>query len=560
MTSRSPAPCVLDLHEAASGRLSGIERFEIAVPGAAQNGSQSRGVRVALPVSYTSGKARKRRYPLLVVLDAQASFGSAVEMSRLMSETEEVHECIVVGIDTLTSDFVHASGHASGLIAALLAECRQRYRLDPAQSTLWGVGPAGGYALRALLADGDTWRNAIVCNPCDITSASLEPGVTSEYRSRRIVLISGPGEVEAEYVRAIAKILQPLAGDSLQIQHRVLDDEAQTDVSMVALVNGLRMLFATGIEYGHKVSTLHRPYMPALLGIVSPLTRRLLPKSGKSPRSNPHLFRADKLARDFEVFACLPASAAHDPVRRYPALLVLDANIEFATVAETAARMAAAGTIEEIVVIGLGTPRAEGHLEFGYRRFEEFAPPTEAYDFNDDLGRIFRSLFAMRGQDARQRLGLAPQLLEFIGDELLPQCGASLPIDATRLGLLGHSAGGTFVGFALAQRPELFRYYASISPGIAISGSWLMQQRFDGEALRKCGASVSLSVGELEMSNAFNIIAGIPETDVFAERVREQSGLPVRYRCFDGETHSSIYPRAVTQALSSFFVTSMPVS
>lgn len=556
MTSRSLASCVLDLHEAASGRLAGIERFEIAVPGS----EQIRGVRIALPVSYAARKARKRAYPLLVVFDAQLCFGSAVEMSRLMSETEEIDDCIVAGIDTVAADFVHPSGNASWLIAALLAECGQRYRIDRARTTLYGSATAGGYALRALLADGDAWRNAIVCNPRGVTSASLEPGVLTPHQLRRVVLVSGPHAEDAEYVRAIDEVLRSHPDATLQIERRVLDDDPRSDASVVALVTGLRMLFATGLSYGRKVSVLHKRHMPALLRMMSPLTRRLLPAPGKAPAANPHQIRASKLARDFEVFACLPASAALDPTRRYPALLVLDANIEFATVAETAARMEAAGTIEEIVVIGLGTPRAEGALEFSYRRFEEFAPPTDGYDFNDDLGRIFRSLFAMRGQAARQRLGRAPELLDFIGDELLPALVLSLPIDRSRLGLLGHSAGGTFVGFALARRPELFHYYAGISPGIGISGSWLMRQRFDGDAIRNSGAVLALSIGEAEIANAFNRIAGIPETAAFAAHVRTQSALPVAYRCFDGETHSSIFPRAVTQALSSFFVASMPVS
>src|SRR3546814_10857240 len=95
-----------------------IERFDIAVPG----GNRVCSVRIALPASYTAAKARKRRYPLLVVFDAQMCFGSAVEMSRLMSETEEIHDCIIAGIDTVAADFEHPAGDASWLIAALLAE------------------------------------------------------------------------------------------------------------------------------------------------------------------------------------------------------------------------------------------------------------------------------------------------------------------------------------------------------------------------------------------------------------------------------------------------------
>src|SRR3546814_20314760 len=111
-----------------------MERFDIAVPGGNRVGS----VRIALPASYTAAKARKRRYPLLVVFDAQMCFGSAVEMSRLMSATEEIHDCIIAGIDTVAADFEHTAGDASWLIAHLPAACGQRYRLRTAQPQLSG--------------------------------------------------------------------------------------------------------------------------------------------------------------------------------------------------------------------------------------------------------------------------------------------------------------------------------------------------------------------------------------------------------------------------------------
>src|SRR3546814_18488434 len=148
-------------------------------------------------------------------------FGSAVEMSRLMSETEEIHDCIIAGIDTVAADFEHPAGDASWLIAALLAECGQRYRIDPAQTTLYGSAAAGGYALRALLADGDTWRNAIVCNPRGITSASLEPGMLSAQQPRRIVLVSGSDTGDAQYQRLIDEVLQSKRDELLQTQRRI---------------------------------------------------------------------------------------------------------------------------------------------------------------------------------------------------------------------------------------------------------------------------------------------------------------------------------------------------
>src|SRR3954452_12170979 len=83
-----------------------------------------------------------------------------------------------------------------------------------------------------------------------------------------------------------------------------------------------------------------------------------------------------------------------------PALLVLDASIEYSIVAETAARLAAAGLIPPIAVVGMGVPRREGTQAAALRRFEEFAPPADGYAYDDDLGRIFRSLFALVGEEA----------------------------------------------------------------------------------------------------------------------------------------------------------------
>src|SRR3546814_12444321 len=75
----------------------------------------------------------------------------------------------------------------------------------------------------------------------------------SAHQPRRIVLVSGSDTGDAEYLRLIDEVLQSQRDESLQIQRRVLD-EPHIEVSMVALVSGLRMLFATGAAYGRKVA------------------------------------------------------------------------------------------------------------------------------------------------------------------------------------------------------------------------------------------------------------------------------------------------------------------
>ncbi|HEY1076299.1 MAG TPA: alpha/beta hydrolase-fold protein [Fontimonas sp.] len=336
---------------------------------------------------------------------------------------------------------------------------------------------------------------------------------------------------------------------------RVLEVPAANapDDALPALLRGLRATLATGAIYGDNVVALRKPWLAAALSALAPLMKRLTRKPPTLDPAAPYLLHSRCLDRHFEIFAALPASAATQPQRRYPLLLVLDANIEFSTVAETAARLAAAGRIEEMVVVGVGVPRALGETEFAFRRFEEFSAPADGYGFDDELGRIFRSLFAIRGQDAQRALGKAPGFYAFLVQELLPLLLAQLPVDARHCGLLGHSAGGAMLGYALLQADSPFSRYVSVSPGVGISGSWILRQLPGAVAAVRKDARLFLCVGSEELDNAFNRIAGIPQTGHYADQLRQLTGVDASYHCFEGTTHSSVFPAAVAMGLQRLY-------
>lgn len=314
------------------------------------------------------------------------------------------------------------------------------------------------------------------------------------------------------------------------------------------LVDELRQRLGTGLNYGDNVVPLKAAWLMHALRALAPAIRLLKPAPRYPADAAPRRLQSRFLAREFEVFVSMPAGA-RGPL---PALVVLDANIEFSIVAEAVARRIEAGELAPMAVIGVGTPRREGAFEFSFRRFEELSPPADGYDWNDDLGRIFRGLFALRGQDARERLGRAPDFLRFLAHELLPRLIRELPLDLDDIGLLGHSAGGTFVCYALTQAESPFRRYAAVSPGIGISGSWLMRQSAEASPTRRA-QSAFLCLGEAEMGNAFNGIAGIPDTESYAARLRRHPQLDVAFECFPNETHSSVFPLAVERALSLLY-------
>ncbi|MES0875259.1 alpha/beta hydrolase [Sinimarinibacterium thermocellulolyticum] len=477
MTSEPRSRFLIDLYAAACERLPAVECITLTADG----GKAPCELVVGLPLSYAR---HRRRYPLAIVFDGQAMCGSVIEMSRLMADTREIRESLVVVVRTPTHQWLAGSAPPARAITALLAALARRYRID------------GGPVLAFAGGDG-----------------------------------------------AAAPALAAAADPRLRLY-------GEGDHGIAAFVDALRRLLSTGIEYGRGMPALRRPWWTPLLRACAPLARRLMRPPTEPPgREGLHRLRSHALDRDFEIFVWLPQAASLE--RPVPALFVLDASIEFSTVAEAAYRLAAAGSIEPVAVIGVGVPRAEGHYGFAFRRFEEFSPmPSDGYAWGDDLGHIFRALFALRGEDARLRLGRAPDLLTFLTDELLPVL-LHLPIDTDALGLLGHSAGGTFVGYALAQPRSPFRDYIGVSPGIAIGGDWLLRALPSAHpALRT--RSARFVIGGEERINAFNVIAGIPRTRSYVEQLCAR-GIDARYGCYDGETHSSIYPRAVEDALKAVY-------
>lgn len=543
--------------DAAADRLANVERHAVEAGGALRE------LCVALPKSYEG--SRRGRFPLLFVLDAEGLFGSAVEMSRLMSDTSENRECIVVGLPGLGGDgAAEAAGRLAAMIGGeILAWCREHYRVEEDEVALYGCNAAAGVVLQALLG-GVEGIGRFIAGEHDLARASAVlrrfrdlPAKPGAGRKLSITATGRAGEVDwQEFGKALSK-----AAGGAAVSLRWQPGLGASTLAMPALLDGLRSLWGTGKNYGDNVVPMGKRAVSGLMELLSPVFRRLRrrPPTAFDP-ANRQLLRAEQMARNFEIFVSLPASYAPASLRRYPTLLVLDANIEFSTVAEAAARMAAAGEIAETLVIGIGTPRSEGPMEFAFRRFEEFSPPApRGYAYGDDLGRVFRSLFAVRGQDARRRLGRAPEFFRFIVDELLPLLQRQLPVDAGDLGLLGHSAGGTFVGYALYRPDSPFRRYFAVSPGVGISDSWLLNHAQRGDMTPRAGLAV-LTLGSLERDNAFNRMAGIDRTEEWGLRLREQRpALDLRCECLEGETHSSVYPRAVALSLKAGYAVASAV-
>ncbi|MDP9141221.1 MAG: alpha/beta hydrolase-fold protein, partial [Pseudomonadota bacterium] len=341
------------------------------------------------------------------------------------------------------------------------------------------------------------------------------------------------------------------ANEHAGIRWKVLPELSATALAVPALLHGLRSFWSRDHRYGDDVLPLCKPWMANLLVLLGPLLRPFTRRRDfPAQLRNPQVMRSKVMRRDFEIFVRMPDDVVEGSPRRYPMLVAMDANGGFATTAETVDRLARAGEIDEMIVVGIGTPRAQGELEFGFRRFEELSPPVPAgHRYDDALGSFFRSVFALRGQEAQAQLGQAPGFHAFITGELLPRLLARLPVDAQDISLLGHSAAGTFVGYALAQTQSPFSGYVCLSPGVGIGNDWMLREAPASLAQHGKLPRIFVAIGAEEQHNPFNLIAGIPRASEYVALLREHGAPATDFHVLDGETHTTIYPRALAQSL-----------
>lgn len=494
-------------------------------------------VAVAIPLSYEKSKSKK--YPVVIISSGPNLMGSAIEMTRGIAGTKEVEECIVIDhYDPLLS--AEEAQLQAARMESIIAWCRSKFRVKSGEVALL-LTKHNAPSISALMSKAEPLADRII-----IADVAVE---SSDWIKRCAVQRNGRP-------RIAWSTRQHMPGPTSNgISYNRLDEASDEGCVIPALIHGVRTFWSTGHAYGQEMMSLKGPLVSAMLTRAVPFIRIAKKLSGEAKpvigASNRHVFRSKIMDRNFEIFVSLPAKPLQDG-KVYPAVFALDANTTWSCVMETASRMSAANEIKDVITIGIGVPRSEGDISFGLRRFEELSPPVTEAAFVNPLGRFFLSIFAMFGRNARDHFGLAPEFHRFLSQELLPTLAPMLPMDSSRLYLLGHSAAGTYIGFEAAQASTPFKAFGAFSPGVAISDSWMLKH--DG-GLAKTGKArdILVTIGGDEKTNAFNTLAGIPQSEQYASEVKADIACSVEYMCLDNETHSSVFPRTLALFLSRMF-------
>lgn len=267
------------------------------------------------------------------------------------------------------------------------------------------------------------------------------------------------------------------------------------------------------------------------------------------PGTEIHFVSSDTIGDQFKISIALPKDYA-DTSRKYPAVYLLDANIFFGLVTETARLLQFGQEIPDCIIVGIGYPDDTQHLGL---RCRDLTPSR------DDEGN--RAWLAERSEGQAVPIkfrgsGGAERFLSFLRQELMPTLESQYRIDPDDRVLAGDSLGGLFALYTLFHQPTTFKRYIVGSPSLYYGEAIT----FDYEATyatthTDLPATVFLSAGALEAISEPAFAAMLSNVAKLTEILtsREYPGLKLISHIFDGETHLSVIPATMSRGLKTVF-------
>lgn len=221
-----------------------------------------------------------------------------------------------------------------------------------------------------------------------------------------------------------------------------------------------------------------------------------------------HTLRSAALGGERQVVVSLPDDYALRRAKRYPVLVVLDAEDQFRPAVASARFLASRGAVPDLIIVGIPN---------GKDRTHDLTPRL--------VGRDSAKYATAGGADA---------FVAFIGDEVLPWVDAryrTLPLRA----LSGHSFGGLFALHVAATRPSLFRVTLALSPSLWWSDSASATDYATRIARDSVGPRTLFVVsGALEP-----VIDGPTHTFVAELEKTRRPGLDLQYRHYPADGHGT---------------------
>lgn len=209
------------------------------------------------------------------------------------------------------------------------------------------------------------------------------------------------------------------------------------------------------------------------------------------------------------------------PENGYSVLYLLDGNAYLPLMQAARDTLLRAGPREgsPLLIVAIGYPGTD-RFDFN-RRARDFTPPGAAFN------------------KPEQSHGGAERFLTFLTGQLKPEIRQRYPVNSDKEVLAGHSLGGLFTLYALAQSPGSFERFISISPSLWWLGEAPVQalvQQLADEQAGQTAPRILLAVGEREQSRA--MVENVSELARWLTRNRP--GWALQTEVFAGAGHGSV--------------------
>lgn len=269
------------------------------------------------------------------------------------------------------------------------------------------------------------------------------------------------------------------------------------------------------------------------------------------PNTEVRSFSSAIIGQEFRIYVALPFGY-QSSTNRYPALYIMDANGMFGLVTETVRSLQLFKEVPELVIVGIGYPANDYRQALGLRTRD--LTPTKDDNWIIKVKTVTQGDFTIAGT------GGADNFLDFIIKELKPFIEKNYRIVSEDSSILGHSFGGLFSLYALLRAPSTFRRFVLSSPSIW----WDPEAVFEYEENyannhSDLNARVFISAGTLEESMPVPV-RGVPARFVtniqtMSTRLqnRDDAYLSLTQHVFDGESHVSGPPEAISRGLRVIF-------
>ncbi|MDP2010975.1 MAG: alpha/beta hydrolase-fold protein [Phenylobacterium sp.] len=259
-----------------------------------------------------------------------------------------------------------------------------------------------------------------------------------------------------------------------------------------------------------------------------------------------HALHSEVIGETFQIDVALPSPwRGQGPEHQLPVVYVMDANTVFGIAAQTLRFLQTADGVPPCLLVGVGYqlegPRRR-RRDYGALRTRDLTPSFDA-GFHD-------TLLAQRGEQPWPDIapgGGGEAFLDFLIDELRPFIAGRYVTDPADQTLVGSSLGGLFSLHAYLTRPGAFTRHVAGSPALW----WREREAFASEAAAQPDPATRLflSVGGLETDPNWHMVDHMRE---MARRLTAR-GLPAASHVFEGESHTSVIPAALSRGLRSVF-------